>query len=267
MIDSSPSLVRTQADGLAFYQFRALLAEPGLRHGFFTRLGGVSAPPCASLNVGASVGDDPQAVEENRRRCFAALGFAGHQVVSPWQVHSTVVARVGLLEGGRDVPATDGLLTAERGVALFLRFADCVPIALYDRERQAIGLAHAGWRGTLDGMAGEAVAAMRRCFGSRPERLWAGIGPGIGPCCYEVGADLGARFDQRFGPQVLRQEGAGLPHLDLAAANALALREAGVLQIDQAGICTACHTDEFFSHRREGGQTGRLAALIGFAPA
>ncbi len=245
-----------------YYQFERLAGEPGLRHGFFTRLGGVSQPPCASLNLGGSVGDAPEAVAENRRRAFAALGLAEGQVVTPYQVHSTVIARVGRAEGGQAIQATDGLVTAEPGTALFLRFADCVPIMLYDAERRAIALVHAGWRGTLDGMADQAVAALQRHFGSRPQALWAGIGPAIGPCCYEVSADLAAQYEARFGDGVVRAGDAG-PHLDLAAANAIALREAGVPDVEQAGLCTACHVDEFFSHRKEAGQTGRMGAVVG----
>ncbi len=253
---------RIQDRGLVYYQFEALCAEPGLRHGFFTRAGGVSRPPYASLNLGASVGDDPEAVAENRRRCLAALGLDEGSVVTPYQVHSTTVARVGRAEGRRVVEATDGLVTDEPGTALLLRFADCVPLVLYDRERRAVGLVHAGWRGTLHGMAIAGVRAMQAHFGSQPGQLWAGIGPAIGACCYEVSADLAEAFARRFGPRVVgRPPGAG-PHLDLVAANAIALEEAGLGHIEQVGLCTACHVDEFFSHRREGGRTGRLGAVV-----
>ncbi len=255
-------MIRSEAGSLAYYRFAALAAEHGLRHGFFTRLGGVSTAPYATLNVSASVGDDPQAVAVNRRRCFAALDLGEEQVVTPFQIHSTRVMRVGPADRGRSIADADGLLTDAPGVALFLRFADCVPILLYDHERPAIGLVHAGWRGTLDGIAGEAVRAMQDHFGSRPEGLWAGIGPAIGPCCYEVGADILERFARRFGPGVLAGREPGERLLDLPGANEVALREAGVEEIAQAGLCTACHTGEFFSHRREGGRTGRLAALV-----
>ncbi len=258
-------MIRTEAGGVIYYRFAALAAERGLRHGFFTRLGGVSAAPYATLNVGASVGDDPEAVAVNRGRCFAALGLGEEQVITPFQVHGTRVVRVGSADRGRSIADADGVLSDERGVALFLRFADCVPIVLYDRERPAIGLVHAGWRGTLDGIAGEAVRAMQAHFGSRPQGLWAGIGPAIGPCCYEVGADLLEQFASRFGPGVVAGPKPGARLLNLPGANALALREAGVEQICQAGLCTACHTGEFFSHRREGGRTGRLAALVALA--
>jgi len=256
-------MIRIDDHGLVYYQFAMLRAERGLRHGFFTRLGGMSQPPYATLNVGASVGDDADAVAENRRRCLAALGFDEAQVVTPCQVHSARVAKVGAAEGGQIIADTDGLLSAETGLALLLRFADCVPIMLYDREQRAIGLVHAGWRGTLEGIATRAVQAIQAHFGCMPDRLWAGIGPAIGRCCYEVGSELGDRFRARFGPQVLSEPRTGGARLDLAAANVLALQEVGVRNIEQAELCTACHSDEFFSHRREGGHTGRLAALIG----
>ncbi|HOG47963.1 MAG TPA: peptidoglycan editing factor PgeF [Anaerolineae bacterium] len=256
-------MIRIDNLGLVYYQFKGLAAEPGLRHGFFTRLGGVSQPPFASLNMGASVGDDAAAVAENRRRACAALGFADGQVVTPYQVHSTVLARVGQAQGGQVIEATDGLLTAERGVALFLRFADCVPVMLHDREHHAIALVHAGWRGTLDGIASLAVAAMQAHFGSQPAQLWAGIGPAIGPCCYQVSAGLAAEFAKRFGAGVVSRPASGSSHLDLPTANTIALGEAGVRHIEQADLCTACHVDEFFSHRKEAGRTGRLGALVG----
>lgn len=257
------TIVRIERDGLVYYQFERLRAQTGLRHGFFTRLGGVSQAPFATLNVGASVGDDPLAVAENRRRCFAALGFAEAQVVSPNQVHSTVVARVGRVQAGASIEATDGLMTDEPGIALFLRFADCVPILLFDRHLHVVALVHAGWRGTLHGIAPAAVQAMRSHYGSRPGDLWAGIGPAIGACCYEVGADLAGEFRRRFGAGVVTQPASGRPHLDLPGANALALAEVGVREVELSGLCTACHVDEFFSHRREGGRTGRLGALVG----
>lgn len=256
-------IARIERDGLVYYQFEALRSEPGLRHAFFTRLGGVSQGPFASLNVGASVGDDPAAVAQNRRRCFAALGFSEAQVVTPCQVHSATIALVGRAQAGQSLEDTDGLVTAEPGLALFLRFADCVPIVLYDRRRRAVALVHAGWRGTLQGIAAAAVRAMEGHLGSQPEDLWAGIGPAIGACCYEVSPDLADGFRRRFGPGIVGQAGQGRPHLDLPAANALALAEAGVREVEQAGLCTACHLDEFYSHRREGGRTGRLGALVG----
>ncbi len=256
------TIVRIEHQGLVYYQFERLRAEPGLRHAFFTRLGGVSQAPFATLNVGASVGDDPQAVAENRRRAFAALGFAEAQVVSPCQVHSITIARVGRAQAGQSLEATDGLLTSDEDLALFLRFADCVPIMLYDRHRRAVALVHAGWRGTLQGIALTAVRAMQSHFGSQPEDLWAGIGPAIGACCYEVSPELADQFGRRFGAGVVTRTHGKRPHLDLPVANAIALAEAGVPAIEHAGLCTACHVDEFFSHRREGGRTGRLGALV-----
>ncbi|MCL6430323.1 MAG: peptidoglycan editing factor PgeF [Anaerolineae bacterium] len=258
------TLLRIEESGLTYYQFAALRAVPELRHGLFTRLGGVSQPPYASLNVGSSVGDDRASVAENSRRCVATLGFQVGQVVTAFQVHSSTVARVDRRDAGRVIPATDGLVTDARGIVLVLRFADCVPILLYDAEHAALGLAHAGWRGTLEGIAARAVSAMQEHFGSRPERLWAGIGPAIGPCCYQVGADLRDAFARRFGEQAVATNGAG-PVVDLPRANALALEEAGLQEIEIAGLCTACHTGEFFSHRAEGGRTGRQPALIGLA--
>jgi YfiH family protein len=147
-----------------------------------------------------------------------------------------------------------------------LRFADCTPVWLYDPVQRAIGLAHAGWRGTVVGAARATVAAMQSAYGCRPADLLAGIGPAIGPCCYEVGEDVAQAIDGAFSEaagRLLSPQTNGKWHLDLWAANRHTLMQAGVQQIEVAGICTACHTDEWFSHRAERGRTGRIGALIG----
>ena len=254
-------MIRAQDHGLVYYRFGELGSSGSPRHAFFTRLGGRSAPPFASLNVGASVGDDPRAVEANRHLCYAALGLAERQVVTCYQVHSSRVVPVTPADGGRVIEATDGLCTDAEGLALFLRFADCVPILLYDPEHHAVALVHAGWKGTLAAIAVQAVRTMHEQYGSRPEAILAGVGPAIGPCCYEIGPDLAESFALRFGAQVLSHATAGGLSLDLPAANECALVEAGVRHIEHSGLCTACRVDEFFSHRQEGGRTGRLAAL------
>jgi len=256
---------RRDDSGPVYYQFDQWAQGSGPVHGVFTRLGGVSAAPWNSLNVGGTVGDDPDAVRENSRRTLAALGLDDHPACTVWQVHSadTVVA-YGPVPNRRWLARADGLITDRRGLALTMRFADCTPILLYDPVHGAIGLAHAGWRGTVLGAGVSALAALVTAFGTRPADVQAGIGPSIGPDRYQVGEEVVASVVEAFGTTdgLIRRAADGSAYLDLWAANALALQRAGVRQIEVAGLCTAAHTDEFFSHRAEKGRTGRFGAVI-----
>jgi len=251
---------------VVYYQFESLAAR-GVPHGVFTRLGGRSAAPYASLNVGHTVGDDHDAVEANHALVYAALGVEPRRVVTAHQVHGHHVAVVSGLEGGSVVPVTDGLATAEPGLLLMMRFADCLPVLLYDERRRAVGLAHAGWRGTMADVAGHTVRAMQAAFGSDPADLVAALGPGIGPCCYQVGEEViraaAAAFPASAG--VLRRQADGSTHFDLIGANRWQLRRAGVARCEAAPLCTACDVGEFYSHRAEAGRTGRFAVLLGLA--
>jgi YfiH family protein len=256
---------RSTYRSLVYYQFSSFLEHGNLMHGVFTRLGGHSQPPWASLNTGHTVGDDLDAVEANHDLIFEALGVHRENIVSPHQVHSTAVRVVGERERGQVLPQTDALVTDAPGVVLMLRFADCVPILLYDPIRRVVGLAHAGWRGTVNGMAGAVVRAMVDELGCDAHDIQAGIGPSIGPCCYEVGDEVAEAASSAFSDlkDVLTSLPNGRWHLDLWAGNRRQLIGVGVQSIETAGICTACRTDEWFSHRAEQGRTGRLGALIG----
>jgi YfiH family protein len=248
-------------NGLVWYAF----AGPGrdFVHGCFTRLGGVSEGQWSALNLGSTVGDDPRAVQENHRRIFDAFGITRAQVVSPFQVHGRDVVRVGVEDGGMVIPATDALITDTPGVALLLRFADCVPVLFYDPVRRAVGLAHAGWRGVAAGVALATVQAMAAAFGSRPEDVWAGIGPAIGPQHYSVGAEVVEAIRA-----VLPQDAQAATYcdgrwtMDLPAALEAQLRAVGVTQVAQSGLCTASRVDEWYSHRAEEGRTGRFGVLV-----
>jgi purine-nucleoside/S-methyl-5'-thioadenosine phosphorylase / adenosine deaminase len=166
-----------------------------------------------------------------------------------------------------ETPYTKGdiILAGGPEVTLYMRFADCVPMFLCDPTRGAVGIAHAGWLGTVRGAATAAVQAMRRQFGSRPAEILAAIGPSIGPDHYEVREDVTAEVERAFGPESHRllENRDGRTYLDLWAANRLQLEQAGVEQIEVAGLCTACHLDDWFSHRAEKGRTGRFGALLG----
>jgi YfiH family protein len=250
--------------GVRYFHFESLDAA-GLVHAVFMRQGGVSEGPWTSLNVGSTVGDNPYNVLENKRRSFAALDRDPESLFDVWQVHGRAVVR-GEAPRPPHVPhrRADAIITRTPGVTLFMRFADCVPIFLYDPVRKAAGLVHAGWRGTVQDASGAALEAMQEHYGSRPEDILAAIGPSIGPDHYEVGPEVAEQVQQAFGEHaaaLLCGEN-GRTHLDLWQANRLRLEQHGVRHIELAGICTACNTADWFSHRAEAGRTGRFGALL-----
>lgn len=239
-------------------------------HGFSDRVGGVSKGPYSSLNVGLHVGDEPADVIENRRRLCRALGIELETLVVGEQVHGVEVSVVTADEKGRGaltltdvVPGVDALVCDTPGVALFAMYADCVPVFLYDPRRRAVGLAHAGWKGTAAGIARRTVETMTDAFGCRPSDILAAVGPSIGPCCYEVCPEVAERFEGE-DPGLVRGNGQRR-RIDLWAANEKQLTEAGIAagNIATARLCTRCLGETFFSHRGENGRTGRMAAVIG----
>ena len=250
-----------QHNGLRYFQFDTLQT----RHALFTRHGGVSPEPWSSLNVGGTVGDDLERVKENRLLSFYALGRAPESAFEVWQVHSADVVCVRAPRPqGESLRQADIILTDTHEVTLFMRFADCVPILLHDARKGVVGLAHAGWRGTLNDVASATVNAMRKHYDSNPADIIAGIGPSIGPDHYQIGADVILQVMQKYGDEseLLLKSHNGKIHFDLWKANHLLLERAGVGKIENAEICTACHTADWFSHRAEKGRTGRFGALI-----
>ena len=256
-------MIRECIDGIVLYRFRGASGVKGLHHAVLTRIGGVSQGPYATLNLGHTVGDDLAAVEENHRRALGSLGLIPGKVVSPYQVHGARVGVVGQAHLGTVQPATDALVTGVPSVPLLMRFGDCAPILFFDPVQRVIGVAHAGWRGVVAGSVGATVRAMVERLNCAPDDIWAGIGPTIGPCCYEV------------GPKVVEAVEAACPvgsdvvhcvddqvHLALPAAVQAQLCAAGVRQIENANLCTACRVDEFFSHRAERGRTGRFGVVM-----
>ena len=256
-------MLRVQASDVAFYRFVEMAAYPHLVHAVFTRQGGFSQGPFASLNVGHTVGDDLEVVEANHELICRALGIARGDIVTGHQVHGSRVVVASREDKGRVFPATDALITHEAGVFLMLRFADCVPLFFYDPLHMVVGLAHAGWRGTLERLACKVVGVMRRVYGTCPADLVVGIGPSIGPCCYRIGEEV-AELVRRAFPRwpVLAWREGGF-RFDLWEANRRQLVELGVQRIEVARMCTCCRHKEFFSHRADGGKTGRFAALMG----
>lgn len=261
-------MIAVDHGALRYYRFASF--GPAAAHGALTRRGGHSAPPWDGLNVGGAVGDDPAHVAANLAEIYAAFGLAADEVTSARQVHGARVAVAGAAEQGQVLADTDALVTATPGQGLLLRLADCMPVFFYAPRQGAVGLAHAGWRGTVAGIAARTVQAMMAAFGCRPDEILAGLGPAIGPCCFEVGPEVVAEFEAAFtGPAaaalpeiIARRDARGHAYVDLAAANAAQLRAVGVEHVEAAELCTACRRDEFFSHRAEHGLTGRAAAII-----
>lgn len=254
----------TQNDGLRYYQFESL----NIRHAVFSRHGGISPEPWASLNVGGTVGDDIENVRRNRLISFDVLDCDPDSMFDAWQVHGADVVFVEAPHPKEfEYQKADILLTDKPEVTLFMRFADCVPILVHDPVKGVVGVSHAGWMGTVKDVAGETVRYMREKYESNPSDIIACIGPSIGPDHYEVGDDVIQQATKLFGQEtslVLRPHDDRI-HFDLWKANQLLLQKAGVSQIEIAEICTACHTDDWFSHRAEKGKTGRFGALISLA--
>ena len=251
-------------NGLTFYQFEHLAGRSDIVHGVFTRGGGVSVSPWASLNLSRSTDDSLEATTENNRRLLGALDLSPSQTVSAWLNHGNHVAVVGAEHSGTALHDTDALISATPGQVLSMRFADCVPVLFHAAARNVIAMAHAGWPGVVTGILGATVRAMRDSFGCHPGELWAGIGPAIRVECYQFGADMAQRVVAACpsGAPVLRFQPDGTLHLDLIAAVKSQLGAQGVIDIEDSGICTACHTDEWFSHRVEK-RTGRFGVVIG----
>lgn len=275
-----------------FNQFKWLV------HGFSTRPGGVSelknsrlglSKKEAVLNLGFADWDRRERVNTNRRRLQKALGHSDVCIVTLRQVHSDVLHVIR--EPLPDTPSGDALVTQARDLLLGIQTADCIPILLVDPRHRAIAAVHAGWRGTVARIAEKTVGRMAMDFGTQPKDVLAALGPGIGRCCYEVGPDVVKEFAAQFsdagewfdGPFTMLASGEDpnpLPwltmmppghqpppvrcHLDLHAANSAILANAGLQHknIFTADFCTSCHTDLFFSYRREG-TTGRMMAVIG----
>jgi YfiH family protein len=250
-------------DEIRYFQFEQL--GHGLTHAVFTRRGGVSPVPWAALNLGSTVGDDLERVRENRRLALASLKLDTASVYDVWQVHGVEVA---FAEAPRS-PQTphlqaDATLTDRPGLILMMRFADCVPILLHDPIRKVVGIAHAGWMGTVRGTARFTVEAMQKRYGSNPADILAAIGPSIGPDHYEVGPDVAIQVRQAFGNDTasLLPVTKGSIKFDLWAANRMLLEQAGVSHVEVAGLCTACAIEDWYSHRAEKGRTGRFGAII-----
>ena len=260
---------RATGDGREIPFLESMIIPAGFRHGFTTRHGGVSAPPFDTFNLGWKWGDDRAAVDENHRRFLAASGAKVLHRAS--QVHGV---RVLLVRAEDDPEAVareqaDGLMTRDPGVGITVHVADCTPILLACPVTDARAALHAGWRGTVAGMAKAGVAAMVAEFGCAPSDIHAVLGPCIGACCFEVGPDVVDEFvkampDAREQRVILETPGRK-PRVDLRRFSMLGLLSAGLLpsHVESATECTLCDPgNRFFSYRKSGRATGQSAGFI-----
>lgn len=259
-----------------FFTFTALSALPFIKHGFSTRLGGVSKGQFATLNFDRKVMDaydDPANVEENFRRIAKSIGFDVNSVVLSKQVHKTNIRLVDESDRGkgliipRDYDEIDGLITNKANVTLVTKYADCVPLYFVDPVKRAIGLSHSGWRSTVAMIGKKTVEEMSKAFGSNPEDIIAVIGPSICRECYEIAGSTVDEFINAFPEEkdtILTQKDNGRYLCDLWKANRLVLQKAGLLasNIHISGVCTSCNSDILFSHRKTQGKRGSLAAFL-----
>ncbi len=237
-------------------------------HCFTTRLGGVSEGYLSSLNIGMHRGDEPENVAKNHEILADTLGYHVKNIVMARQIHSDIVRVVtekdclGL--DHHEYPECDGLVTNTPGVALVVFTADCTPILFHDPVTGAVGAAHAGWRGTAADIAGKTVRAMVANYGCDPKNIRAAIGPNIAQCCFETDADVPHAMLASFGKAAMPfiRKAGDKYYVNLKEINALALRQAGVSQIEISADCTACQPDRFWSHRRVGSQRGSQGAII-----
>lgn len=259
--------------GVSYLTFPAFEQHPFIRHAFSTRLGGVSQNEFASMNLSFHRGDSDENVLENYRRFCAAVGFNFNTLVASSQDHHTVIRRVGHEQAGigiwrpKDMQSVDGLITNEPNVTLVTYYADCVPLYFVDSVKRAVGLAHAGWRGTVARIGEKTVERMREEFGSNPKDIIAAIGPSIGPCCYEVDEPVERQFAQLtdLAPMdFITEMPNGKFMLNLWEVNRRVIQHAGVPEqnITVGGLCTKCNSALLYSHRVMGAARGGLAAML-----
>jgi len=248
-----------EAGGLKYAIFNSF-AEANVPHGFFTRIGGVSPVPWDTLNLASTVGDTRESIIENRHRIFKVFNREVESIFDVWQVHSDTI-----IDSDKPRPLTadhkkaDAIITSNPDVTLFMRFADCVPVMLFDPDVRVISIVHAGWKGTINKILTKTVLHLQTHYGAKS--IMAGIGPAIGPCHYQVGTDVLQLTKSAF-PDCYEELIINGDHLDLWKANAVQLYSCGVSNVEISKICTACDTSNWFSHRAEKGKTGRFGAIL-----
>ena len=267
-------MIKKTIDLLDILFFENLSKFKEIRHFISTRKGGVSKPPFDSLNLGLNVGDDPDNVLKNRKRLATTIGIPLRSFTIGEQIHSgnvTIISEEsrgkGSMNNKEAINATDAMVSSVTGICLVILVADCVPILFFDPVQRAIGVAHAGWKGTLQLIAQKTVMAMEKAFGSSPQDIIVGVGPSIGPCCYKVGPDVISQVETIFHTRkefILNESKSGEGYFDLWKANLTQLLHAGIKRknIEMAMMCTCHNPDVFFSYRHQRGVTGRFCAGI-----
>lgn len=270
--DDQNVLEEKVVNGVPLLTYPLLERTNVVKHGFSTRLGGVSTGDCATMNISTTRGDAPEAVEENKRRLSGALGVKVEDFTFTYQTHTTNVAVVWEEDRGTRFMETDGMVTNVPGICLVTFYADCVPLYFVDPVKKVIGLSHSGWRGTVHKMGKVTVEKMTEVYGTNPADVVAAVGPSICQDCYEVSEDVIAKFRDSFEEchwqqlfyQKEEQREAGKYQLNLWKANELVLKEAGIPkeQIAVTNLCTHCNPNVLFSHRATGGKRGNLSAFL-----
>ncbi len=266
-------VIYNSVDGVEFVQFVNLKRYDNIiSHCFTTRVGGVSTGECASLNLGFNRNDSRENVAENYRRTAGALKIDYKDMVLSNQVHDNKIRIVDEADKGKgiirasDIVGYDGLATDRRGVALVTFYADCVPLLFFEPQKKVIASSHSGWRGTVKRIGCETLRVMKEAFGCDMENVEAAIGPSIGSCCFEIGAEVYDEFAGVFSwiSEYSEKLNDKKWKLDLQGIVRRTLIEYGVAEnrICTGNLCTMCNNDIFFSHRGDKGKTGSLAAII-----
>jgi len=263
--------MKKKGGSLNLFGFDNLGGIPNLLHFVSSRAGGVSLPPYNSLNLGLHTADNPDHVRMNRTILAASTEIPANKFLYASQVHSGDVKIIDqkAIESGviENNPRTDATITDIPGICLMVMVADCVPILLFNQVKKVSAVIHAGWRGTVRHITSNTIRKMVDYFGCDPADIIAGIGPSIGPCCYEVGEDVTAFVRQSFGTTegfLVYHKNNIKPHFDLWYANNKQLTDLGVIpeNIETSKLCTKCRQDLFYSSRAADGITGRFGAGI-----
>jgi polyphenol oxidase len=267
-------MIKKHIKSLPLWFFQNLSNNREIHHFISTRVGGFSNPPYHSLNLGFHAGDDPAIVLKNRKRLAFVLGIPLHNFITAKQVHNSHVKIItegfqghGAFNYDTAISETDAMITDVPNICLMVLQADCVPILLFDARRKVIGIIHAGWKGTVKIITKNTIRVLKERFGCLTNDIVVGIGPSIGPCCYEVGLETIAQVDKVFYHEktyINNRTSYGKGFLDLWEANKIQLLEMGVPEknIEIAKICTHCNHHLFFSHRHHTTGTGRFGAGI-----
>ncbi len=255
-------------NGVPFLSYPMFERTGIVRHGFSTRLGGVSKGSCATMNISITRGDAPEAVAENKRRIAAAIGVQVEDMTFTQQTHTAHVEVVEEADRGGRFLETDGMVTNVPGICLVTFYADCVPLFFVDPVKHVIGLSHSGWRGTVGKIGKVTVEKMTEAYGTDPRDVLAAIGPSICQDCYEVSGDvieeMKTSFDERIWEELFYQKANGKYQLNLWKANEAVFLEAGIKKehIAVTNVCTHCNPELLFSHRATGGNRGNLSAFL-----